>query len=372
MKVALELQPCAGQRSGVGVYTYELAKRLKNDEDISYIGNVFNPPFSKGKDYAIKGIPFPIWYTSTLPYGVYRRIWDYVPLSYKLFFNNHSDITHFFNYIVPPRIEGHVIDTIHDMCYQLYPETLDPKNLKRITHDIDYSIDRSDLLIAVSENTKQDIINLLNVPSSKIHVIYNGVTPMASKNKLEEVQQRFSFTHPYILYVGNLEPRKNIERLVLAYAKLKKEINIPHQLVLAGQKGWLYDTIFQTVLSKGLQDDVIFTGYISESEKAALYTNASLFAYPSLYEGFGIPILEAMSAGIPVVCSNTSSMPEVAGEAALFVNPLDVDDIASGMFSLLSDEALRATKIALGKIQTTKFSWDKSAEDLGNLYRSMM
>lgn len=371
MKVALELQPCSGLRSGVGMFAYELASRLKPTPDLEFEGNLFNFMNREHSKDALASIGMPVRICSGMSYGVYRRIWSRFSVPYNWLFPDRADVTHFFNYIVPPKVEGRVIDTIHDMAYLLFPETLDPKNLRRLTKDIDYSIERSDILVTVSESTKKDLIRLLHVPESKVRVIYNGVQAKESTLPFSKLQSRFGLTQPYILYVGNLEPRKNIGRLIRAYAKLKREANLPHRLVLAGQKGWMYDDIFHTVSSEGLEDDVLFTGYASEADKAALYRYASVFAYPSLYEGFGIPIVEAMAAGVPVVCSCTSSMPEVAGDAALLVNPGDTDAIAEAIYRLLTDEALRNSKIALGKVQAAKFSWNKSADNLISLYRSM-
>ena len=173
------------------------------------------------------------------------------------------------------------------------------------------------------------------------------------------------------MYVGNLEPRKNIDVLIKAFAALKKETDLDYHLVIAGQKGWLYESIFKTVEALGISRYITFTGYISIEDKSALYKNASLFVYPSLYEGFGIPILEAMSSGVPVICSNTSSMPEVAGDAALLIRPDEPIPIAEAMHSMLTSTDLREEKIRLGYLQAEKFSWDKSAEKLMTIYEAL-
>lgn len=371
MRVCLDLQPCTGRRSGVGIYTYELAKRLRSADGLEFEGNLFNFLYRNDNRAALAGIGMPVRCNRWIPYGVYRRIWHFLPLPYRCMFRGEADVTHFFNFIVPPGVKGKVITTIHDLAFHLYPETLDPRNLKRIQKDIRYSVDRSDRIVAVSTSTKRGLMEAFHLPEDRIEIIYPSFSSPATASPESEMLWRLRIGSPYLLYVGNLEPRKNIDRLVLAYAKLKRETGIPHQLVLAGQKGWLYDDIFRTVSSEGLENDVVFTGYITEADKAALYQYASLFVYPSLYEGFGIPILEAMAVGVPVVCSNTSSMPEAAGNAALLINPRDTDAIAQAMYRLLTDETLRTSKTALGKVQARKFSWEKSADDLRNLYRSM-
>lgn len=369
--VALELQPCVKQRSGVGVYTYELARRLNSNTEISYSGNVFNFMNKLNIEKELSELSFSINTNLAMPYGVYRRIWKYLPISYNRLFHSKADIYHFFNYIVPPRIKGRVITTIHDLAYLLYPETMDPKNLKRITDDIEYSINRSDVVIAVSEYTKQLILEKYDVPESKVKVIYNSFSISKEVTSYDILKSKYDLFEPYILYVGNLEPRKNISRLIEAFSSLKHNEKIPHKLVIVGQKGWLFDDIFKTLEDIGIKDDVIFTGFVDDKDKTSFYKNADTFVYPSLYEGFGIPILEAMAMGTPVVCSNTSSMPEVGGDAAVYVDPLSVDSIAEGIWSVLSDKELADSKIKLGYEQIKKFSWDDSARKLEEIYKSI-
>ena len=371
MRVALELQPCFGVRSGIGTYTFEIAKRLCSDGGIEFQGNVFNFAGRNDLSQVLDVLPPHMAATNKLmPYGVFRRIWHTVPISYDSLFP-HADITHFFNYIVPPHIKGTVINTVYDMAYKLYPKTLNPRNLARITRDIRYSVERSQCIVTISESAKREILQEFDLDEKAVQIIYPSFSPLTSALPLEQLKTRFGITGAYILFLGNLEPRKNIERLLSAFAHLTREVLPDYQLVVAGQKGWLFDGIFRTVEQLHLEDRVIFTGYISAEEKSTLYRHAALFAFPSLYEGFGIPILEAMSVGAPVLCSNTSSMPEVAGDAAVLVDPLDVEDIADGMYRLLTDDALRAEKIAAGYTQAAKFSWDDSAQKLMELYLSL-
>jgi glycosyltransferase involved in cell wall biosynthesis len=370
MRVALELELCCGQRSGIGIYTYELAKRLKNDENICFQGNVFNFLNRNDNGESLKDFVFPININTFMSYGVYRRIWHILPLTYRMMFKQ-ADVTHFFNYIVPPRVEGKIINSIFDMGYLFFPETLDPKNLKRIKDDIDYSIERSDKIITISEFIKNSMVDILRIQADKIEVVYAAPSTAAPAEDHWGLQDKFKITGPYLLYVGNLEPRKNIERLIQAYALLKKEAGIVHKLVIAGKRAWLYDGIFAVAESEGLNEDIIFTGFVSEAEKCWLYDGADLFVYPSLYEGFGMPILEAMRMGTPVVCSNTSSMPEVGGDAAHFINPLEVTSISEGIYKMLTDKERREEKIAAGKLQAAKFTWEASAKKLIEIYRSM-
>lgn len=365
-RIAIELQPCCGKRSGIGTYTYELARRLENDDKFDFYGQIFNFMGLNDLSGALDGIEFPVFINKSMPYGVYRRIWGKIPLNYNQMFTA-TDISHFFNYIVPPRIKGKVITTIHDMSFLRFPETLDEKNRMRIIKDISYSVERSNLVLTVSEFSKKEIMELLKLPKEKLAVVYNASPTPEKSVCFDVIAKKFGIRQPYILFLGNLEPRKNIVRLIKAYKRLKKECkNV--QLVLAGSYGWKAEDIMFEVQRA---EDVVLTGYIGGAEKSAIFENASIFAFTSLYEGFGIPILEAMQHGVPIVCSNTASIPEVAGDAARYVDPLDEEDIARGLYNVLTNRDLAESLIAKGRRQTQKFSWDISAAKLKEIYKSL-
>lgn len=377
MRVSLELQPCLKNKSGIGIYTYELAKLLQKNKDIELSGEIFN--FLNRNDISkdIEGLNMPIKLCTLFPYGVYRRIWNMIPINYNKLFNSNADIYHFFNFIVPPRIKGKVITTIHDMTYVLYPETMDKRNLKRIKDDIVYSVERSDKIITVSESSKRDIIKYLNVPEEKIEIVYNGVhyyefSGILTKEKRLMVRSKYSLPEKYILYMGTLEPRKNIESILESYYVLKKNYASEVKLVIAGKKGWLFENIFSVVEKLKLQNDVVFTDYVDELDKAAIYQMASLFVFPSIYEGFGIPVLEAMAASVPVITSNVSSLPEVAGDAAVLVEPKDINSLAESMHKILSDDDFKLELVEKGHIQAKKFTWQSSAEKLYEIYKSII
>ncbi len=378
MKLALELQPCLKNRSGIGIYTYELAKCLQNKSAAQLTGNIFNFFMRNDLTEELKGLTFPQKYCTLFPYGIYRRIWQVVPVPYRWLFGKDVDITHFFDFIVPKGVYGKVVTTIHDAVWLLYPETMAKKTLKRITQDIQYSIDRADAIVAVSESTKQDLTSLLQIPEDKIVIASPGVDVerfqhQYSVAELEQMKEKYNLPDKYVLYMGTLEPRKNIERLVQAFALVHQQPELrQYKLVLAGKKGWQYDSIFARITQLGLEQDVICTGYVDEADKAAIYQQADLFVFPSLYEGFGMPVLEAMAAGVPVVTSNVSSLPEVAGDAALLADPLDVQALADNIQRLLLDDDLRQSCIAKGYVRCKHFTWERSADILVELYQRLM
>ena len=370
-QIALELQPCIGRRSGIGMYTYELAKRLRSDNLLSLRGNVFNFRGKNDLSQEMSGVELPLHTCTALPYGVYRRVWHMLPVAYESFFPG-ADLTVFFNFIVPPRIRGKVITTVYDLTYVRYPQTMDPKNLHRISKDIGYSTARSDRIITISEFSKREIHQVLGVPLEKISVIYSAASFSDQTTDKQNLYNRYGIHRPYLLYVGNMEPRKNLVRLIQAYKRLKKDAEIPHQLVLAGGSGWRNEELHQELRALEETGDVIRTGYITEEEKNTLYSHAAAFVFPSLYEGFGMPPLEAMHFGCPVVCANAASLPEVVGDAAELVDPMEVDSIAEGMLRVLADEPYRTKLVQRGYVQAKKFNWDDSAKKLMQICREVL
>lgn len=364
MKVALELQPCCRQQTGIGTYTYELARRLTNQGGLEFCGNLFNFASRTDSRAAMRDISMPVRECKELSYGLYRRIWHLCPISYDSLFPGGADLTLFFDYIVPPRISGKVITTIHDMTYVRYPEMMNQKNLRRIRRDFEYSLERSARILTVSEFSKREIMEQLHIPAEKISVVYNAPALREEAADFEAVAEKYQIDNPYILYVGTIEPRKNLARLLKAFQLMKKEQGIEHKLVLAGGSGWKNKEIYQMAESLPCAQDVIFTGYVSEGEKSALYRHAAVFAFPTLYEGFGIPVLEAQSCGVPVLTSDCSSLPEVGGDGGLYVNPYDEKAIAQGLWKLLADRELAEKLVRAGYENRKRFSWERSAERL--------
>ena len=369
MTVALELQPCCGKRSGIGNYTYEIARNLKPEENLKFVGNLFNFLGRNDNSQELSGISIPIREGKLFPYGVYRRIWNLVPIPYQSLFPGNADLSVFFNYIIPPRVSGKAISTVFDLTYLRFPETMEPRNRKRLRSGMEYSIGRSDHIITISEFSKREIIELLSVPEDKISVVPCAPSALNCTGGNPASIEKFGVRKPYLLYVGTIEPRKNLNRLIKAFSMLKNEQGIDHQLVLAGGKGWSNTDIYQLGASV---DNVVFTGYLSEEEKYAMYQNADLFVFPSLYEGFGIPPLEAMAFGCPVVCADAASLPEVVGQAAELVDPLDEVSIAQGIWNVLADSHKSQLLVQQGYEQVKRYTWDASAKRLTEVCRAVL
>lgn len=228
-----------------------------------------------------------------------------------------------------------------------------------------YVCRRAEIFLAVSEFTKGEMVKILGIPAEKIHVI-----PMACSESMErvtdgkvlsELRERYGLPERYILFVGNNNPRKNLERMIKAFDLMKERADLPHKLVIAGEQGWKFD---REAALKNIKhrDDIIFTGFVPDEDMPALYTAAEIFVFATLYEGFGIPIIEAQKCGTPVVAADVASMPEVAGEGAELIDPYDIDSICAGMAKVLTDKAYAARLVALGYENEKRFSWTRSAE----------
>ena len=357
-KISLELQWAVGKKTGVGWYIYNIIKELSKSDKNDYIAEFINfmgrHDVKSQIDYDIK-----IKQNKLLTYTMYNFLTKKMNISHNLILGTKSDIYHFFNFTIPKNIKGKVIVTIYDTVFFSAPETMG--NRKEI-EEYKYGAQKSDLIITISESAKNDIIKNLGVSENKIEIVYPGID-------LEKIRKKYKLPLEYILYLGTIEPRKNIERTIKAFIKYKKEVKDDLKFVIVGGKGWKYDNIMKLIESMGT--DIILTGYIDEEDKIPIYKLAQLFAFPSLYEGFGMPVLESMAAGVPVVTSNVSSLPEVAGDAAILVDPLNEDEIFEAYKKILSDKKLQLEMIEKGLEQAKKFGWKESAKVLEQIYEKM-
>ncbi len=269
--------------------------------------------------------------------------------------------------------------TIHDLSFEFFPEFFSKKQV--LWHGAvnpKQQCRRADIILTPSENTRRDIIDYYKIEEKKIKVIYPGLSPMFSKinneqltiNK-EAVKQKYNLPNHYILFLGTIEPRKNIVGLIEAFEKVYSQLPIPHYLIIAGANGWSNKEIFNRAAYSPVKDHIKFIGYINSEDKPALYSNASLFIYPSFYEGFGFPALEAMAMGVPVITSNRSSLLEVADDAAYLINPLQTNSLIQAILDILNKPELRVRLIKKGHERAQLFSWEKAAKEWLNCITGM-
>ena len=305
----------------------------------------------------------PHWEPRTMPFP---RLWTHVRLSWEMA-RCPPDVLFVPAHVLPivhPRCS---VVTVHDLGYRHYPAAHRPLDRLYLDLSTRYHVRVAAHILADSQATRDDLIREYGADPARITVVYPGV-PSADEAlrrvddpaAIAAVCAKYGISGEYVLYVGTLHPRKNLIRLIEAFAALESRTL---KLVIAGQKGWLYDRIFARARELDVEQRVIFPGYMAGADLPALLSGAQLFAFPSLYEGFGFPVLEAMACGVPVVCSNVSSLPEVAGDAALLVDPLDTGAWTTALERTLADEELRAELTTRGYAQVRRFSWQRAAEE---------
>jgi len=272
-----------------------------------------------------------------------------------------------------PALPIPTILTIHDLRFKLFPSSYQFMRRFFLQLSVPVSIRRASRIITVSQDTKNDIVKYFNKQANSVDVIHNVADHtfnlVVDKTQLRRVRQTYLLPQHYILFVGHLEPRKNIKRLIEAYITLLSNKSFHHHLVILGKPSFGYEDLLKAVCEKGLYDRVVFTDYVQEEDMNAIYTLADLFVLPSLHEGFGVPILEAMACEVPVITSNVSAMPEAAGGAALLVDPYDSQNIADSIFRVLNDNDLSEELVRKGKERISELTSAKAAREVFNSYQ---
>jgi glycosyltransferase involved in cell wall biosynthesis len=352
------------ERTGTERYSVELLGALaqidRHNQYTLYCNGL--PPALPcvGPNFALRNIPFP-------------RLWTHARLSLEL--RRHPPERLFVPaHVVPLLHPAHSIVTIHDLGYLAFPETHTFARRLELHLTTRWSTRAARQLIAISQATRNDLITHYSVAPEKIAVVYHGLGaqfhPITSAATINAVHARYGIRAPYFLYIGTVQPRKNLARLIDAFAQaLRAGMTVPHpggasgppHLLLAGKKGWMTAAIEQRAAAAGVAGQVHFTGYVDDADLPALLSGALAFVFPSRYEGFGMPVLEAMACGTPVLTSSSSSLPEIAGDAALLVDPHDTDAIASGLTRLATEPALREQLRMRGLARAAQFTWERCA-----------
>ena len=374
MRVGIDYTAAIRQGGGIGRYARSLVRGLTKVGTAHSYRLLFAGGAPRDKDekwppnFRLISLPLSDYWMTVL----WQRL--RVPLWADLF-TGPVDLFHSPDFVLPPLRRAKSILTVHDLSFLRHPECYEAAFREYLESAVSRSVGRADLVLADSESTRQDLIELLAVDSSRVEVLYSGVEkrfhPIEDEVSLAGVREQYGLPERFILSVGTLQPRKNYERLIEAYGCLIDRIDLDVMLVIAGGKGWLYERIFRRVDELGLSEKILFLGFFADDDLPTLYSLADLFVFPSLYEGFGLPPLEAMACGTPVVSSNASSLPEVVGGAAEMVDPLDVDGLAEAMFRVLSEGDLRAEMVCKGLIRACQFTWEGAARDLLHYYQRL-
>ncbi len=370
MRIIIDAQPLLEPLAGIGRYTRSLLKALgeidsENDYFLYYGASLrqsrANLPHFDNPNFHNRLIKF-----SGKVFRLLTEKLDILPIGAFL---KDYDVFHGLNYYTP-NLSFPSIVNIYDLSYILFSHCFTRERLHDIRYKVARSTKRADKIITGSESAKADIVSFLNVAEEKIEVTRFGVEEIfrpVDDEELIPVREKYHLPERFILFVGTIEPRKNILNLVHAFHKLDRDIS----LVIAGGKGWLFEEIFKEVKRLNLGERIIFLDYVPETDLPFLYNAASVFVYPSLYEGFGFPPLEAMACGVPVITSDKSSLPEIVGDAGILVNPEDAGEIREAIISVLDDGSLKRKMVRKGLKRAKQFSWRKCAEETLRLYKKV-
>lgn len=371
--VGFDATAAARQQAGIGRYARELLRALAaRDDGIRY--RVFYN--ARGADPAgLPPLPAQIR-VRRLPFSdrVSNAVWHRasIPVPIQTFIGRVS-LVHSPDFTAPPAMSRPAIITIHDLAFEREPECAVPTLRAYLQRVVPRAASRASHIIVVSESTKRDVVELYGIPEEKITVIYEGIATALQRPPQHYVARTLlagvGIADPFILSVGTIEPRKNYVRLLDAFALLR-ERGVRRRLVIAGAPGWMYQPVFDRIRDLGLSESVTLLRP-GDEHLAALYGGADAFVYPSLYEGFGIPALEALAAGVPSAVTMRSALPEVVGEAALLFDPLDPEAIADAMQRTLEDKRLRERLKQAGPAQASRFSWERAAAETTAVYRAV-
>lgn len=375
-RILIDYTPAYEQTGGIGRYVRELVHSLAREDTASqyrlFVAGAArsNLPLPPGDNF--------IWAPTRLKPVWLARLWHRarIPLPIETF-TGPVDLVHATDFTLPPvGQDTQTLLTVHDLSFMRVPDAAAPALRRYLNTVAPRSVDRATHILADSEATKQDLIDLYNLAPDKITVLLSGVDPhfkpVNDSATFELVRQKYAIgPRPYIFTIGTVQPRKNYSRLIEALSVIRSGGD-DVDLVIAGGKGWLEDEMYHALDVHRLRDHVHLIGFADDADLPALYSAADCVAFPSLYEGFGFPVLEGMACGVPVLTSNVSSLPEVAGDAALMVDPYDVEAIVDGLRRMLDDSALREDMVTAGFTQAARFTWDASARQLHDIYQRLL
>lgn len=375
-RIAIDYTPAFEQSGGIGRYARELTSALAAlDED-----NAYRLFVSGAAADTLPPAPSPNfqWRATAISPRWLARIWHRarLPLPVELF-TGQIELYHATDFVLPyTRPSTRTLLTVHDLSFVRVPEAASPPLKAYLDAVVPRSVERADHVLADSVATKDDLIELYKTPADKITVLYSGVGQrfrrISDQSALESTRAKYQLSDlSYVLSVGTVQPRKNYSRVIRALAQLRAT-GLDMHYAIAGAKGWLEEEMQQTIASAGMEDYVHILGHVDDEDLPALYSDSRMLLMPSLYEGFGLPILEAMACGVPVITSKISSLPEVAGDAAILVDPIDTDAIRIAILSVETDTTLREQLVQKGYRQAERFSWQRSAAQLLSVYKSLL
>ncbi len=366
MRIAFDGTTLRPGRTGVGYYTEHLLHHLAAQAPADQIVVISNRAVD-----TTRPLPSSVSVASS-SWRVPRMVWMQT-LAPRLLRRQQVDVAHFTNGMVPVASPVPTVVTIHDMSLTLYPRYHPPRRVLLNRPLVDLAARRADAIITVSQSAKRDIVRLYGLQPERVHVVHEAAAPefrpVHDTTERERVRRRYGLADRFILYVGTIEPRKNLPKLIEGFARRRKSGDLPHQLVCAGPYGWLSRDIEDRIERLQIEDAVRFTGYVPFEDLPALYSLAEMFVFPSLYEGFGLPVIEAMACGTPVITGHVGALSEVAGGAVEHVDRLDAESLGDAIVGLARSRERRENFSALGLRRSHSFSWERAARETLEVYR---
>lgn len=360
--------------SGIGHYTLELLRSLdsliEGRDDVSIELGVYFKRVNKIRAYGfrnfkIRRTPYPLRISNALKIRGWQPPYDLLFGKRVYFFPNYTSWPLWFSKSVP---------VVYDLSFEYFPQYAEPRNQKFLSDNVKKSVQWASKIITISRNSQKEIVDFYNRAIEDVPIVYPGIDQSQlfrwPEDEVAKVKARYGIHGKYILFVGNIEPRKNLKNLLLAYEKLDAKTRREYSILLVGARGWLDDEIFDIIERLRMAGNHIQQpqGYVEDEDRAAIFSGASLFVYPSQYEGFGMPPVEAMACGVPTITSDNSSLPEAVGKGAVMVDADSVDNLKSAIEKVLADKPLQAKLVREGFKQVDKFSWDHEAEKLLDLF----
>lgn len=375
--VAIDYTPAIRQRAGIGrIIRGQVAALIAARPDWDIRLFVIGPVHNDDRQAA----PRPLAATPVSERNMVR-LWHRLQVGWprvEQFTGGPLTLFHATDFVLAPSQARHKLVTVHDLAFLFYPDAAMPSLHRYLNEVVPRSVKRADHLLADSQHTANDLQEQWQIPAERITVVQGAVDhahfrPVTERKRLSAVRARYGIgERPFLLALSTLQPRKNFARLIEAFAQARQAATLPHRLIIGGSKGWLYEEIFANVQRLRLEEDVIFLGYVDDADLPALYSAAEFFAFPSLYEGFGLPIIEALACGTPVLTAQNSCLPEAGGPGALYVDAENVESIAEGIVRLATDAPLRLQLRTAGQYHAESFTWQRSAQQLLGAYERVL
>ncbi len=374
MRVVVDVSPAVNSKAGLGRYAATLVEHLRHTWVGEHLYLFYNRRHGGTVPWNLSTFPSRRVSLGYKPWRMLVWLGHVGRIPFDRLLPSDTRLFHATEHLLLPLRHIPAVFTVHDLIFEKFPQYHKPLNLFYLKHTVPVFVRRSAAVITISQASKQDLISLYRVPAQKIHVIYEAPAPHfrpVPPENIAAIQRKYHLPPRYLLTVGTLEPRKNLVTLLRSFEKVYAS-GLVDALVIVGQKGWLYEDFFNALENSSVRDRVILTGFVPDEDLPAVYAGALVFVFPSYYEGFGLPLLEAMAVGVPVVASSAPPLPEIGGDAALYASPDQCEEFVTQILAYLRDETLREEMRERGWRRARQFSWERTATQTAAVYAQVL